>query len=216
MHHQRSIFLKPWVVPAVVISAALALFAKLGDEIWEREVFAWDNRILNFLHTHSSPFFDQVMLGFTRVGGFYSMAIPTTAIFLWLLLQRRYSQTLFWAVAVGGAVILNPLLKVVFQRQRPDLWSSIAPEYDFSFPSGHSMGSAAFVLAVVVLLWPTRWRYWAVGFGTIFAVGVALSRLYLGVHFPSDVLAAWAITVAWVGSVGLVLHQISYARAANS
>lgn len=212
MNHPQSIFHRPWVVPVLVITAGLALFAKLGDEVWEQEVFSWDNKLLNFLHAHSSPVLDQIMLTFSRIGGFYGMIFPTAIIFLWLLFSRRYSQAAFWALAVGGVVIINPLLKAVFQRHRPDLWTSIAPEYDFSFPSGHTMGSAAFALAAIILLWPTRWRNWAIGLGTLFALFVAASRLYLGVHFPSDVLAGWAITIAWVGAVGLVLHQIGYRR----
>jgi hypothetical protein len=84
---------------------------------------------------------------------------------------------------------------------RPHLWASPAPEFDFSFPSGHSTGMMALTIALVVIAWRTRWRYAVIGFGAFYVGCVGFSRLYLGVHYPSDVLGGWALSFAWVSGM---------------
>jgi undecaprenyl-diphosphatase len=128
-------------------------------------------------------------------------------VFAVLLGTRRWIDAFFWALATGGAALLNLLAKHGFARARPDLWPSIAPETSFSFPSGHAMQSMAVAAALVVLLWPTlaRWPVLVLGAGFTLLVGV--SRVYLGVHFPSDVLAGWAASLAWVAGLALLFHH---------
>jgi membrane-associated phospholipid phosphatase len=94
--------------------------------------------------------------------------------------------------------LLNLLAKSAFARVRPDFWVSLLPETTFSFPSGHAMQSMAVVAGLVALTWRGRWR-WPValiGLCVVFLVG--LSRIYLGVHYPSDILAGWTAALAWV------------------
>jgi undecaprenyl-diphosphatase len=107
---------------------------------------------------------------------------------------------------VGGGWLLNRSAKALFGRERPKLWESVAPETSLSFPSGHAMASMALIAALVVLLWPTRWRYPTIGLGGIFVLLVGLSRVYLGVHYPSDVLAGWIASFAWVMGVSVLLY----------
>jgi undecaprenyl-diphosphatase len=75
-----------------------------------------------------------------------------------------------------------------------------------SFPSGHAMASMALAVALIVLLWPTRWRYPMLLGGIFFTIMVGLSRIYLGVHYPSDVLAGWVASLAWVMGLSRVLY----------
>lgn len=109
-------------------------------------------------------------------------------------------------------MVINLLAKALLGRVRPALWVSLAPETTPSFPSGHAMGSAAVVLALGLILAhsPRRWLLWLPG--ALFVLGVGISRMYLGVHYPSDVLAGWIASVGWVTSVYLLFNRSTLLR----
>jgi undecaprenyl-diphosphatase len=120
---------------------------------------------------------------------------------------RRHREGLFAGVALGGSALLNLGAKQLFGRARPTLWESIAPEATFSFPSGHAMGSMTLAAVLMLLAWRTRWRWWIAVPMLAFVVMVGLSRIYLGVHYPSDILAGWTAALAWtVGTYALVFR----------
>jgi membrane-associated phospholipid phosphatase len=184
----------------------LYLFGELADEVVEREIFPFDVPVLLFMQHHATPFMDQAMLAFSRMGSAPSLATVNILIFLIFALRRHWAKAFFWGMAVGGAAILNVAAKHVFLRSRPDLWVSIAPESTYSFPSGHAMQSMAVVAALVVLGWRHRWIGWGIAIGGLFVLLVGLSRIYLGVHYPSDILAGWSASLAWVLGLSVVLH----------
>ena len=185
----------------------LCLFGVLAAEVTEQEGFFFDIPILMFMHSHATPLFDRTMLFFTHAGSRWSLVPIDILVFVFLMTQRHRASALFWGFAVGGAALLNLAAKNFFARIRPDLWPSLAPETTFSFPSGHSVGSMAFAVALVMLTWPTRWR-WPVLLGaTLFAFLVGLSRVYLGVHYPSDVIAGWAASLGWVVGLSVIFHE---------
>lgn len=189
------------------ILVPLLAFAKSAEEVWSEGGFERDVPVLQFIHQYSTPTLDHAMVFITRLGGTTYM-IPLTAIILFFLIRSKYrSGAWFFALAVGGACVLNILVKAVFHRARPTLWISPAPEYDYGFPSGHSMLTMAIVAALVLLTWRTRWRWPVFVCGGLFVLAVGLSRAYLGVHFPSDVLAGWSASLAWVSSVYLSLSS---------
>ena len=127
------------------------------------------------------------------------------ALVLGLAAWRKLREGLFAGIAIVGSALLNLATKQVFARERPSLWDSIAPETTFSFPSGHAMGSMTLAAVLVLLAWNTRWRWWVALPMTLFVVLVGLSRVYLGVHYPSDILAGWAVAIAWtIGTYLLV------------
>ena len=103
--------------------------------------------------------------------------------------------------------MLNLAAKHYFARARPDLWLSLAPETTFSFPSGHAMGSMTLAAVVTALAWNTRWRWPACLAAIAFALLVGMSRVYLGVHFPSDILAGWSAALAWTAGVYAVVFR---------
>jgi undecaprenyl-diphosphatase len=115
-----------------------------------------------------------------------------------LTVKKKYDKALFVALAIGGVALLNTLLKTLFERPRPDLWEWLVTETSFSFPSGHSVASATLALSIVLLLWNTRWRVLALGGGLTYLAVVGFSRMYLGVHYPSDVLGGWLLACTWV------------------
>src|SRR4029453_7525146 len=149
--------------------------------------------------------FDRAMRFVDTVGGY---CVPVVAIIVAgaLSLRRgRQGSACFAALVLGAS--LNELLEAVFDRPRPDLWRSPDPSAGLSFPSGHAMSSATLAAALAVLAWPTRWRVPVAIAGAIAVIVIGLSRLVLGVHYPSDVLGGWAFAFAWVSGVRLVLME---------
>lgn len=185
----------------------LCLFGALAEEVAEKEGFFFDLPILLFVHSYATPLFDQIMLFCTRAGSSWSLCPIDVGVFLVLLGRRRWAKARFWGLAVAGPTLLALAAKYSFARVRPHLWVSLAPETTFGFPSGHSVGSMAFALALIVLTWRTRWRWPVVVCASLFVFLVGLSRIYLGVHYPSDVFAGWAISLAWVLGLTVVFHR---------
>lgn len=182
-------------------------FAELADEVHEREPLPFDEPILRALHALAGDAFDRVAVFFSAIGyqwGVVPFDIVLIAILVW---RRRLREGVFAGIAIGGSALLNLTTKQVFARHRPSLWASIAPETTFSFPSGHAMGSATLAWVLILLAWHTRRRLPVACAMTVFAAMVALSRVYLGVHYPSDILAGWAAASMWTVSVYGLLYR---------
>jgi membrane-associated phospholipid phosphatase len=182
----------------------LILLAELAEDVWRREGFAWDLEILRFMHDRSSPVLDVVMVALSIVGGAAGLVVVVAGLAIALARRGRRTDAVFLVIAVGGAAAIELVAKLAFARPRPDLWAHAYPAVGYSFPSGHAMSSTALAVAVAALAWGTRWRWWAVAGGALFAVGVGVSRVYLGVHYPSDVLAGWCAGLAWASGLVLV------------
>src|SRR5215510_11319420 len=142
----------------------------------------------------------------SAVGGGAGVTVVAIAIVGALSVRRRWPSAAIFAVMMLGAS-LNGLLKALFDRPRPALWTSPTPFSGLSFPSGHAMSSATLVAALVVLTWRTRWRLPVAIFGAVVVIAVGFSRLILGAHYPSDVLGGWAFAFAWVSGVSLLLTK---------
>jgi membrane-associated phospholipid phosphatase len=175
-------------------------FAELADELREGEPFEFDEPVLWFAHGLANAGFDQVFLLFSALGYQWGVVPFDIALVLVLAVKRRAREGLFAGLALAGSALLNMAAKQSFARTRPSLWESIAPEGTFSFPSGHAMGSMTLAWVCVLLAWRTRWR-WPVTISAIaFTLLVGLSRIYLGVHYPSDILAGWTAASVWAAS----------------
>ncbi|MBU6121065.1 phosphatase PAP2 family protein [Hymenobacter siberiensis] len=191
----------PWVV-----------FVNVAEDIWESGGFIGDKQILAFLHAHATPALDQLALALTAAGAPLPMGVLAVLITVGLAVWGVRRQAWFFGLSVGGAMALNLLVKVLFARPRPVLWQSLKPAFYYSFPSGHAMGAAAMATALGFLLWQWRGRWPASALGALFALAVGWSRVYLGVHFPSDVLAGWTGAVGWVAGLHMLFspefHQL--------
>ena len=162
-----------------------------------------------WINAHGNSVLDWVFVNFTNLGGAKFIAIVSVIIVAFLIYKKLYYRALLMLVAVGGAGLLNLILKGMFERTRPDLWIHLVDEKSFSFPSGHAMASSAFAFAVIALLWGSKWQPIAIGAGVLYVFFVGFSRLYLGVHFPTDVIAGWALSLAWVSVVtGLIYTRV--------
>lgn len=184
----------------------LWVFGEIADEVSSRTPLPFDEAILRWMFDRATPLLDTIMSWASLAGSGPWVTGIDLAILAVLLVGARRRDALFWALATGGAALMNVAAKHTWGRPRPDLWISIAPETSFSFPSGHTMQSMALAAAVVVLVWPTRWRVPALVAGITFTGVVGISRIYLGVHYPSDVLAGWLASLAWVVGLGVLFH----------
>ena len=188
--------------------APLWAFVELADEVHELEAFYFDDPLLWHAHAMTGPALDRFFI-FRSVIGYQWGVVPVDiALTIGLLIARRWREATFAGVSFAGSALLNMATKQFFQRDRPTLRESIAPEQTFSFPSGHAMGSATLAMVVVLLCWHTRWRWLAVALAGSFALLVGVSRIYLGVHYPSDILGGFAAGIAWVSGVYLVLYRV--------
>src|SRR3546814_4251625 len=151
--------------------------------------------------------FDQLFLFFSAIGYQYGVVPVDIALVLILALRRRYRESVFAAVATGGSGLLNLVAKQAFDRDRPSLWDSIAPEHNFSFPSGHAMGSMTLAAVLVLLAWPTRWRWPVVAAMAVVVPMVGLSRVYRSEENPSEILAGWAAALVWATGAYLLVFR---------
>lgn len=182
----------------------LWVFAELADEVHELEQLVFDDAILLHAHGLAGPGLDGFFVLVSKLGYQGVIALDVLVVLV-LLGYRRWREATFAAVAFVGSALLNLGAKQFFQRDRPTLWESISPEDTFSFPSGHAMGSMTLAMVLVLLAWRTRWRWPATVLAALFVVLVGYSRVYLGVHYPSDILAGWMAATAWVVGAYLVL-----------
>jgi len=190
------------------VLAPLWLFAELADEIHELErMVQLDEAVLRWFNGLAGPRLDAFFVAASHAGYEYGVIPADVLLSLVLLLKKKWREATFASVSFVGSALLNMAAKHGFQRERPSLWESIAPETTFSFPSGHAMGSMTLAMVAVLLAWRTRWRWPVLSAALVFVLVVGLSRLYLGVHYPSDVLAGWAAGLAWVAGTYLVLFR---------
>lgn len=192
-----------------MLSAALAfVFVRIADEMIEGETRAFDERILLALRNPADlkqpigpRWLETAMVDLTGLGGVPTLTLITALVVIYLLVSRRFANAALVAGAISGGAVLSDILKVSFARPRPEVVDHLVSVQSMSFPSGHAMASAVVYLTLGALLARTERRRAVRGY--IFAVAVLLTlligvtRIYLGVHYPTDVLAGWALGAAW-------------------
>ncbi len=196
-----------WALLFAGVLLPMWAFMELADEVHEAEAIAFDEPLLLFAQSVASHGLDRMFLFFSALGYAWGVVPVDVGLVLLLLALRRWREGLFAASATGGSALLNLATKQLFSRDRPALWDSIAPEATYSFPSGHAMGSMTLALVLVLLAWPTRLRWWVAAAMVVFVPMVGLSRVYLGVHYPSDILAGWAAAALWTVGIYLLLYR---------
>jgi undecaprenyl-diphosphatase len=196
-------------------AGALVLFTWLGREILEGEVLAFDNRLRESVHGLATPGLTTIMRAASLYGG-PAILIPAGLLAAVAFLIKGWRRgALLTVVLLSGAGLLNGLLKFSFARVRPTSYFDYPLPGSPSFPSGHALYAASVFGGLAVLLTARmenrllQFLVWLIAVSLILLVG--LSRVYLGVHYPSDVLAGYAIGVIWVTTVAfgdrLVTHR---------
>jgi undecaprenyl-diphosphatase len=197
---------------------ALYLFAALADEVMEQETLLVDYTVLAVLRLVESPVLDTAALVISALGS-EILAVLMVVLLATLGWQRRWGAAAGLLLTVVGAQLLNNVLKDLFQRTRPAPVEGLIPAQAFSFPSGHAMVAAAFYLFVGYLAWRLlrgRTRIVCAAILVSIALLIGLSRLYLGVHYLTDVVAGYLAGFAWTSTVivgGHLLARRSRSRA---
>ena len=187
---------------AVALTAAFAGVAALV----ELEVAMGESRFLLGLHDLVGDAARDLVVGIDGVTDVWPLVAVGAVAALGLVLAGRVRAALIFVASVAPVWALNPALKELFQRPRPELWPSAVPASEFGFPSGHAANTAALVAALVLALPAGRWRLAGAVLGGAGMVVVAFSQLALGVHYPSDILAGWLWAGAWVSGIRAVSH----------
>jgi undecaprenyl-diphosphatase len=211
---ERRALLAPLLLALMAAFSAWA-FIELADEVVDGETDALDRRLLLALRHADDPgdpwgpwWLELTMRDLTALGSTAVLTLVTLAAAGYLLLMRRAGAALMVACAVGGGLAASHGLKWLIERPRPDLVPHGVPVLTLSFPSGHATMSAVVYLTLGVLLaslQPSRRAaLYLLGVAVLLTVLVGFSRVYLGVHWPSDVLAGWSLGAAWAAACLLV------------
>lgn len=150
-----------------------------------------DNEVYEFIYSSESFITTTIFLGVTKIGEVWAMVCLSLLLIAYLMLKRLNIEALFFAIAMGLSSTLNPLLKNIFDRERPTLLRLIDIS-GFSFPSGHAMGSAAFFGSTMYIVNRTmkgKSKAFMIGLSALFIIMISTSRVYLGVHYPTDIIA---------------------------
>ncbi len=192
----------------LVVVAGTWGFIALADVVSEGRTQGFDERLLRSLRRPDNPaqpvgpgWMGEVARDLTALGGVAVLLSVTVAVAGFLYLDRKFAAMGFLLAAVGGGLVLSSLLKACFARPRPDVVPYLSQIYTTSFPSGHSMMSAVVYLTLGAVLARMvrrpRLKFYFLAIALLLTGLVGCSRVYMGVHYPTDVLAGWTAGLVW-------------------
>ena len=207
------------LVVLLLLSAAVFGFAQIADEVIEGDTRAFDERVLLALRTPGDPsnpigppWVEELARDVTGLGGVWLLGFFTLVAAGYLFLAERPRAAGVLLLANAGGFGLSFLLKSGFDRPRPSLVPHETIVYTTSFPSGHAMISAVVYLTLAAMLSKVqtrrRLRVYIMGVACLMTVAIGSSRVYLGVHYPTDVLAGWTAGSAWALLAWLLLRRL--------
>lgn len=203
----------------LICSGGLWAFVEIADEALEGETESIDQKIITILRTpqdNADPvgpdWMEVVMRDITALGGYTVVTAVAFVAVGYLAILRRWGVIALVLVSLLGGTILNNVMKETFNRPRPDLVAHLVEFETASFPSGHAMLSAVAYLTIGALLAQVqaqrRLKIYIFGVAVVLTLLIGFSRVYLGVHWPTDVLAGWCIGAAWAMACWLVARFV--------
>lgn len=215
---------REWSVLAVaaLLLASVWAFFELADEVQEGDTRRFDEAVLLWMRSPvdlTDPigpgWVEEIGRDFTALGGIAVLVMIVLAASGYLALRRKYRAALWLMLATGTGIALSTLLKMGYDRPRPDLVPHGSIVYTKSFPSGHSLMAAVVYLTIGALLARIqprrRLKVYILTLAILLTLLVGLSRIYLGVHWPTDVLAGWSIGAAWALMFWLITWYLQQA-----
>jgi len=192
----------------LLLFISVLTFLEIGDAISAGETRQFDLSIIEFFRAEDDfnkptgpPWITEFMTDITALGGGYVLAIITIFVLIFLTLQKHYDAFWLLLAATAGGTLISFGLKEIYGRERPDLAFRLITTTYLSFPSGHSMMSAVLYLtqAAIVARFQRTWkiRIYILSAALFLTIIIGFSRVYLGVHYPTDVIGGWTIGLAW-------------------
>ncbi|MDX6576843.1 MAG: hypothetical protein QOE96_2796 [Blastocatellia bacterium] len=188
----------------LMLIAAACVFGAIAEDVVTNDPLTLvDARFSAWLHNHSVAWLTRILFLITSLHSTLGVTLMTLGVSAYLWIKRLRVWVLMLTVAVFGGMALNVLLKHVFVRPRPLFENPLLTLTTYSFPSGHTLMATVFYGTLCALVWTRSrrwlWRALAIGVAGVMILLVGFSRIYLGVHYLSDVLAAIAEGLAWLG-----------------
>jgi undecaprenyl-diphosphatase len=216
---ERQLLNKRWtaVIPVSLglSIASLVLFSWLADEVLRKHTDRFDDTVRSVIHDFASPGLTAVMRFVTNLGDWQVVMTATLVLFFYLWYRRDHTHILVALLTMTGAGILDASLKLAFHRLRPDPFFAPKPS-TYSFPSGHALISLCFyglVAGTQAHDMPAKWqRVLTWGVASLLVAMIGSSRVYLGVHWPSDVIAGYAAALIWMGAVRVLAVRLEQKR----
>jgi len=211
------------LIAFLAAAGAALVFLAIASEVAEGETLAIDKWILLALRdpanlaTPIGPrWLKRAMIDITALGGVTLLTVITTCAAGYLVAARKYATAGFLALSVISGVLVSTLLKLVYLRVRPDVVPHLVEVQTMSFPSGHAVNSAVTYLTIGAMLAGTEKRravrVYLMGLAILLTLVIGMSRVYLGVHWPSDVLAGWCVGSLWAFGCTFLARRVRASR----
>ncbi|MEA5599399.1 phosphatase PAP2 family protein [Rivularia sp. UHCC 0363] len=189
-----------WVGGFAIAVFSLWGFFQIAEKVFAEETADFDTAILQSIYKLHTPLLNQIMTGITFFGNGSTLIFLSCFVGILLLVSRKFASAFTLVIVAFGGLGLNAWLKTLFARVRPALWERIVDVNSFSFPSGHAMVSLVIYGFVGYLLIANfrPWRGLILFFTTLLILAIGFSRVYLGVHWLTDVIAGYAAGLVWL------------------
>ena len=214
------------LINLIILVTALLVFTYVAKEVVSGESKGFDEMTLDYLRHDGKILSDEqtwltgMMIDITALGGATIIFMITAAVFFYLLIQKQYEFMWLILIATVGGAILSFGLKELFARERPPLMFHLLTVKSMSFPSGHAMMSSVVYLTQGALLAKVQsnknLRIYILLVAIILVFLIGISRVYLGVHYPTDVLAGWSVGLAWASLCWLAVKYLQKRKVQKS
>jgi len=205
----------------VILAGGGALFIDLAEDIGKAQHQTFDESVLHWLHPGPNlaepigpVWLAHAMADLTSLGSVAVLAVVAISVLGYLLFERRWVQSALLLVSLAGGLVLSETLKMAFERSRPPEAYHAMGTLNASFPSGHALLATVAYLTLGAMLAQAmkkrRLKAYVIGWAVALAMIVGLSRIYLGVHWTSDVLAGWSLGAAWAMSCWIIERWLAW------